>query len=99
MAICTLTRTERNAYRGAFSCARHAIGRLGYAETHVLSVENGVQQQTGWLPLQGLTYDLQDDLLDVKVSGLNHLISHPEAIYIDEEAGCLRPLEAPAETE
>lgn len=34
----------------------------------------------------GVTYDAQDDLLDVALSGLNHLIRRPREIYVQEGA-------------
>lgn len=89
MAIRTLPRAEWNAYFDAFSGTKSHTGRIDYAEVRVLSLEDGVQIQARWLPLQGLTYDPKNDLLEVQMPGLDHLIGHPEAVYVDEEAGRL----------
>lgn len=89
MAIRTLPRAEWTAYFDAFSHTKSDTGRLDYAEIRILSAEDGVQPQARWVPLQGITYDAKDDLLEVQVTGLDHLIGHPEAIYVDEEAGRL----------
>ncbi len=84
MAIRTLPRADWSTYFDAFSGVKSVTGRIDYAEIRIFSPEDGAQPQTGWLPLQGLTYDAKDDLLEVTVPGLDHLIGHPEAIYVDE---------------
>jgi hypothetical protein len=89
MAIRTLPRAEWSDYFNAFSHTKSDTGRIDYAEIRVLSLEDGVQPQTTWIPLQGLTYDPKDDLLEVMMPGLDHLIGHPETIYVDEDAGRL----------
>ena len=93
MPIRTLPRTEWNDYFDAFSDTKSDTGRVDYAEIRILSPEDGVQPQTRWLPLQGITYDPKNDLLEVLVTGLDHLIGHPDSIYVDEEAGRLNCLE------
>src|SRR5690606_26055696 len=72
-----------------FSKKKDDTGRVDYAEIRVFSPEDGAQPETRWLPLLGLTYDPKDDLLDVAVEGLDHLVGHPEAIYVDEAHGRL----------
>jgi hypothetical protein len=54
------------------------------AEIEVASLDLGDQIVAEWVPLLGITYDVQDDLLDVSLSGLNHLIRHPREIYVQE---------------
>lgn len=93
MAIRTLPRAEWNRYFDVFSNTKSGTGRIDYAEIRVLSPEDGAQPQTGWLPLQGLVYDPKDDLLEVLVTGLDHLVGHPEAIFVDEDHGRLDRLE------
>ena len=93
MATRTLPRAEWNRYFDAFSHTKSDTGRIDYAEIRVLSPEDGAQPQTQWVPLQGLTYDPKDDLLEVRVTGLDHLVGHPEEIYVDEEGGRLNRLQ------
>jgi len=64
-----------------------------YAEIRVLGLQEGAQPETSWLPLQGITYDPNNDLLEVLVEGMDHLIQHPEDIYVDEEEGEVLSLE------
>ncbi|HLT47264.1 MAG TPA: DUF5335 family protein [Rubricoccaceae bacterium] len=89
MAIRPLPRAAWNDYFDAFSKKKDDTGRVDYAEIRVFSPEDGAQPETRWLPLLGLTYDPKDDLLDVAVEGLDHLVGHPEAIYVDEAHGRL----------
>jgi uncharacterized protein DUF5335 len=52
------------------------------AEIEVASLHLGDQVQAEWLPLIGITYDPEDDLVEVALEGLDHLIDNPRAISI-----------------
>lgn len=93
MAIRTLPRSEWNRYFDTFSKEKDERGRIDYVEIRVLSMEDGVQPQTRWVPLQGITYDPKSDLLEIQVPELDHLIGTPEAIYVDESEGRLHRFE------
>src|ERR1700694_2709014 len=53
------------------------------AEIEVASLSLGDQVQAKWLPLLGLVYDHKDDLVEVALEGLDHMIRKPRAIYVD----------------
>src|SRR5215471_16165184 len=53
------------------------------AEIEIASATLGLQTQTEWVPLIGVTYDPEDDLVEVALEGLDHLIHHPREIYFD----------------
>jgi len=53
-------------------------------EVEAASLDLGDQIVAEWLPLLGVSYDSRDDLLDVALTGLNHLIRRPRAIYVQE---------------
>ena len=89
MAVRALPRSDWNAYFDAFSKRKAETGRIDYAEIRVLSAEDGAQTGASWVPLLGLTYDPKGDLLDIGVAGLDHLVAHPETIYVDEAHGRL----------
>jgi len=58
------------------------------AEVEVASLDLGDQIITEWVPIIGITYDSGDDLLDIALDGLNHMIRHPHEIVIEyTEAG------------
>jgi hypothetical protein len=54
------------------------------AEVEAASLDLGDQIVAEWVPLLGVSYDSRDDLLDVALGGLNHLIRHPTDIYVQE---------------
>ncbi len=56
-----------------------------YIEIQVLSEGMGAQHEISWTPLKGITYDSKSDILEIQIEKLDHLISHPEEIYVNEE--------------
>lgn len=93
----SIKKLDKKAWKDYFnglskSYMRHE--RMDYAEIRVFSQEIGAQPETSWLPLEGITYDDRDDLLEVNVQHLDHLVYQPEEIYIDETPdGVLTTLE------
>jgi hypothetical protein len=60
------------------------------AEIEVAALELGDQVQTEWLPFYGISYDAEDDIIDVELEGVDHIINHPQALSTDENfAGLL----------
>ena len=54
------------------------------AEIEVTSLAVGDQIEAEWLPLIGITYDPKDDLLEVALEGVDHLIEKPREINVDD---------------
>jgi hypothetical protein len=54
------------------------------AEIEVASLRLGDQVQAEWLPLIGITYDPEDDLVEVALEGLDHMIAKPRAISVED---------------
>jgi hypothetical protein len=63
------------------------------AEIEVVSLRLGDQVQADWLPLLGIAYDPNDDIVEVALQGLDHLIPKPREVYVEERAGSLAALE------
>jgi hypothetical protein len=63
------------------------------AEIEVASLALGSQLEAEWLPLYGITYDAKDDLVEVALEGLDHMIRRPREIYVESGAGALASLE------
>ena len=55
-----------------------------YIEIQVMSEQIGVQPGTSWTILKGITYDPKSDILEIQVDKMDHMISHPEEIYVEE---------------
>jgi hypothetical protein len=59
------------------------------AEIEVASLELGDQITAEWVPMLGISYDSKDDLLDVTLDRIEHLIHHPKEVLVDEVDGSL----------
>jgi hypothetical protein len=63
------------------------------AEIEVTSLALGDQIEAEWLPLIGLVYDPKDDIIEVALEGLDHMIPRPREIYVDVGSAGLLSLE------
>lgn len=62
-------------------------------EIEVVSLKLGDQLEAEWVPLLGITYDPKNDLVEVLLEGLDHLIRNPRDIYVDEGPAGLTSME------
>lgn len=63
------------------------------AEVEVASLQLGDQVEAEWLPLIGITYDQKDDIIEVALEGLDHMIAKPREVYVDQDAVLLTSME------
>jgi hypothetical protein len=63
------------------------------AEIEIASLRLGDQVEAHWLPLLGIAYDPNDDIVEVALEGLDHLIPKPRELYAEEGPGGLTALE------
>jgi hypothetical protein len=63
------------------------------AEVEVASLDLGDQIEAEWAPLIGIVYDPKDDLIEVALEGLDHLILEPREVHVDYNVGGLIGLE------
>src|SRR5262245_20862740 len=63
------------------------------AEIEIASLRLGDQVQAEWLPLLGIAYDPHDDIVEVALEGLDHLIPKPRDSYVEDAPGGLVALE------
>lgn len=73
------------------SLTKSLIGKQ--AEIEVVSLDLGDQIQTEWTPLIGITYDHKDDLIEIALEDLDHLIRSPRQLFIDYAVGGLAAIE------
>lgn len=57
------------------------------AEIEVESLDLGDQIEAEWVPLIGITYDAKDDLIEIALQDLDHLIRSPREIFVDYGVG------------
>jgi hypothetical protein len=64
------------------------------AEVEVDALSLGSQIEAEWVPLIGIVYDPKDDLIEVILEGLDHMIRNPREIFVDHDAvGLLTSME------
>tara|TARA_R110002124_G_scaffold114535_54_gene269784 strand:- start:6776 stop:7114 length:339 start_codon:yes stop_codon:yes gene_type:complete len=76
-------------------CDRVSKGlRMQLAQVDVLGLAVGDQKLVGqWVPLLGIVYDPKDDLLEIALQGLDHMISRPRSISVLEGSQGLESIE------
>ncbi|MDX1639813.1 MAG: DUF5335 family protein [Balneolaceae bacterium] len=86
MAVRKINRSDWQSFFDTFSKKFLKDDQPEYAGIQILSEDIGAQPETGWLPLEGITYNPKDDLLDIRVEQLDRMILHPSEIYVDEDS-------------
>jgi hypothetical protein len=57
------------------------------AEIEVISLNLGDQIEAEWTPLIGISYDRKNDLIEIALEGLDHMVRSPRELYIDYAIG------------
>jgi hypothetical protein len=83
---------ERNQWHPFFEhVSKILVGKR--AEIEVAALDLGDQVEAEWLPVLGIVYDPKNDVLEIALDGVDHLIQKPQEIYIDIGEGVLANLE------
>jgi hypothetical protein len=80
MAIHQLEKTKWRLYCDGMSKA--AIGMR--TEVEVASLRIGAQLEAKWLPLLGIVYDVENDIIEIALADLDHIVYTPRVMYIDD---------------
>src|SRR6266481_6563974 len=78
----TIRKLERSEWRPFLDIVSKLL-ETKEAEIEVASLELGDQIEAEWLPLLGIAYDPKDDVLEIALDGVDHLIPGPQEIYVD----------------
>lgn len=62
-------------------------------EIEVLGLDIGDQIEQEWIQLLGISYDPKNDLIEILVEGLDHLIRQPREVWVDHGAAGLASME------
>ncbi|RMF13048.1 MAG: hypothetical protein D6757_08665 [Alphaproteobacteria bacterium] len=54
------------------------------AEVEVAALTLGDQVEAEWVPIHGIVYDHKDDIFEVALEGLDHLIAKPVRVWVEE---------------
>lgn len=63
------------------------------AEIEVVALNLGDQIEAESLPLLGITYDPKDDIIEVALEGVDHLIPRPREVWVETEGLDLSSIE------
>jgi hypothetical protein len=58
-----------------------------HARLEVADPRLGDQIEAEWAPLLGVSYDPKDDLFEIQLEGVDHLVSHPRTFAVRERGG------------
>jgi len=67
------------------------------ASVEITSPTLGDQWAAKRLPLFGIAYDPKDDLIEVAMEGVEHLVHHPQAVMVEEQGAGIASLEIVAQ--
>src|ERR1700730_18697627 len=83
---------QKSQWRAYFDrMSKALVGKR--AEIEVASLKLGDQIEAEWLPLLGISYDPKDDVIQIALEGMEHLIHKSREIYVEEEGLELSSLE------
>jgi hypothetical protein len=89
----TIRKLEKPEWHPFFDRVSQFLLNGRQAEIEVAALNLGDQIEAKWLPLIGIVYDPKDDMLEIALDGLDHMIPKPREIYIEDGAGELSRLE------
>lgn len=89
MAIRSVNKEQRQAY---FELLNRQLGATE-AQIEIGGGQLGSQRQTDWLTLMGLSYDPRSDTMEISVENIDHWVTHPREIYVDDDIDGLRSIE------
>ena len=62
-------------------------------EIEVAGLAIGDQIEQDWIPLLGISYDPRNDLIEILVEGLDHLIRNPREVWVEHGVAGLVSME------
>ena len=83
MGIRRLLRSDWKRY-----CDRISRGIAGgqMAEFEVVSLTGGDHIEARWMPIHGLVYEPKNDVLELALEGVDHLVAHPNEFLLETSA-------------
>ena len=80
------TEIDRNGWAPFLDAVTNSlIGKQ--AEIEVVSLDLGDQIEAEWTPLIGITYDRKDDLIEIALDELDHMVRSPRQLFVDYGIG------------
>jgi hypothetical protein len=88
----TIRKIEKSEWR-SFLDAVSKVLQTKEVEIEVESLDLGDQVVAEWLPLLGISYDPNDDIVEIALVGIDHRIREPREMYLDNGAEALTSIE------
>ncbi len=89
MATRSLPKSQWESYFDRIS--KHL--KASQTEIEVVGMNLGDQVEGEWVSFYGISYDPKDDVVEYLLEGLDHLVRHPEQVFVDDDVEGLRSIE------
>jgi hypothetical protein len=86
-----MSMVEKGKWQAAADLFSRAIHGQA-ARLEIVAQSLGDQVEAEWVPLRGITYDPKDDLFEIQLDGVDHLVRHPRQFGVQEQAGLAHSL-------
>lgn len=83
---------DKSQRKGYFDRVSRELG-ASLAEIEVAGLGLGVQLARAWTPLRGIAYDPRADAVEIVTDDLDHMISHPREIFVEDGVEGLRSVQ------
>lgn len=76
-------KVEKNQWQAYFDALSRTI-EATLVEIEVAGMALGDQIEGEWVPLLGIAYDPKDDLIEILLEGMDHLVRHPQEVHVED---------------
>ncbi|HEU4853317.1 MAG TPA: DUF5335 domain-containing protein [Telluria sp.] len=91
--IMATVKLDKAAWQKTFDQMSKSLLVGKQVEIEVIGLNIGAQIEQKWIQLMGISYDPKDDLIEILVEGLDHLIPKPREVWVDQGATGLASIE------
>ncbi|HHO67605.1 MAG TPA: hypothetical protein ENK12_01110 [Gammaproteobacteria bacterium] len=74
---------DKARWEGYFDHMTRILGTQ-LVEIEVAGLGIGDQIEADWVPMTGITYDPKDDIVEIALEGVDHIVHHPAEILVEE---------------
>ena len=83
---------DKSGWRAALDTLSKSLSGK-QAEIEIAALSLGDQIAAEWVPIIGIAYDPKDDIVEVALEGLDHIISRPRELHFQQQGGLVSALE------
>ena len=85
-------RIDKSGWRAALDTLSKTLSGK-QAEIEIAALSLGDQIAAEWVPIIGIAYDPKDDIVEVALEGLDHIIARPRELHFQHRRGLVSALE------